>query len=71
MSDNFNFFRIKNMALLRIVCKECSHEFYRIAVACNREGVDLSCPSCEFKDNQVFVEKPRDGSSPFAGCKHV
>lgn len=59
------------MALLKVTCSECAHDFFRIVVSCNREGVDMTCPACGGKEGQVHVMKTKDGSTPFAPCNHV
>ncbi|MFN7160943.1 MAG: hypothetical protein ACK4NC_05050 [Candidatus Gracilibacteria bacterium] len=61
------------MALLKVTCKSCKHQFFRIMVQCNKEGVDLTCPTpeCGEKDGDVEVVKTDDGSNPFAGCTHL
>lgn len=59
------------MALLKISCSQCAHEFFRIVVSCNREGVDMTCPACEGAEGKVHVMKTKDGSTPFAPCTHI
>lgn len=59
------------MALLKISCNGCTHTFYRVVVACNREGVDMTCPQCQHDDGLVHVVKTKDGTSPFAPCTHL
>lgn len=59
------------MALLKIQCSSCQHGYYRIVVACNREGVDMTCPACHASEGQVSVVRTKNGSTPFASCTHT
>lgn len=59
------------MALLKITCSGCQHDFFRIVVACNREGVDMVCPACGEPEGTVHVMETGTKASPFAPCSHV
>ena len=61
------------MAALQITCKnpDCGHVFYRIAVQCQIDNIDTTCPHCGHPEGMVHVVKRDDGKTPFAPCVHL
>ncbi len=63
------------MALFKVICYTCNHEFFRVEVLCGKktdEYVDqYECPECHgFVTHKAPVER-EDKEDVFAPCSHA